>query len=267
MLFRSLAVVAMLTAGAAQAHEFWLSPKTYELAAAKSIAVDMRVGQEFKGPAYSYIPRQVTRFDMVSQAGVTAVVAKIGDRPALNMPAPSEGLVVVVHETSDSSLDYTEWAKFVKFVEHKDFAGVLDAHKARGLPEEGFSETYRRYAKTLVAVGNGAGTDRWQGMRTEIVAVTNPFTDDLSGGMTVDVIYDGSARPNAQVELFEKAPDDTVTITLHRTDDSGRATFPVKPGYEYLVDAVVLEDTGNNDASAGPVWHSLWASLTFRVPG
>ena len=103
-------------------------------------------------------------------------------------------------------------------------------------------------------------------MEIEIVAVKNPYTDDLSGGMVVDVIYDGAARADAQVVVFEKAPGGDVTKTAVRTNDSGRATFPVNPGHEYLVDSVVVRSTGNDDPEAGPVWRSLWASLTFEVP-
>jgi uncharacterized GH25 family protein len=177
-----------------------------------------------------------------------------------------DGLVVIVHETSDSTLTYTEWDKFIDFVEHKDFDSALAAHAARGLPETGFKESYRRYAKALIAVGSGAGSDAPTGLETEIVALANPYTDDLSGGLPVRVLYQDAPRADAQVELFEKGPDEAVVVTLHRTDAEGVARLPVKPGYEYLVDAVILRDTGNDDTETGPVWHSLWAALTFATP-
>ena len=104
------------------------------------------------------------------------------------------------------------------------------------------------------------------GLETEIVALNNPYTDPASEGMRVKVLYQGSVRADAQVEVFEKASDGTVDVALYRTDAEGLAVLPLKPGHEYLVDAVVLRDTGNNDPAAGAVWHSLWASLTFAVP-
>jgi hypothetical protein len=138
---------------------------------------------------------------------------------------------------------------------------------ARGLPETGFRETYRRHAKSLIAVGSGAGADRAVGLAIEIVALANPYTDDLSAGLPVLVLLDGEPRRDVQVELFETALDGTVTITLHRTDADGRAVLPVRPGMEVLVDSVVLRRLPNDDPAAGPVWHSDWASLTFRTPG
>lgn len=263
----ALLVMGLTLANPALAHEFWISPDSYVVPVGETMTAEFRVGEKLKGAAYAYIKFRAERFDIVTAKGSQPVPARMGDSPALNMEAPGEGLVVIVHETTDSTLTYKEWAKFQKFVAHKDFAGVLDRHKARGLPEAGFKESYRRHAKSLIAVGDGAGQDTAVGMETEIIAKTNPYTDDLTGGMIVDVLYQGEPRPDVQVELFEKAPDGAVEVTMHRTDDKGRAVLPVKPGHEYLADAVVLRTTGNDDPDAGPVWHSAWASLTFMVPG
>ncbi len=122
------------------------------------------------------------------------------------------------------------------------------------------------------------------GLKIEFVAEANPYTDDLTSGMPLLLLLDGAPRADAQVELFQTAADGTVTITLHRTDAEGRVTVPVLPGMEYrtdaegrvtvpvlpgmeyLVDNVDLRALPNDDAAAGPVWHSDWASLTFRTP-
>ncbi|MBM7070390.1 DUF4198 domain-containing protein [Actibacterium sp. 188UL27-1] len=265
-MFSPVMMLGLALSNPALSHEFWISPGRYVVPVGEAITAELRVGENLKGAAYAYIDFRAERFEYVTSSGTEPVPARMGDRPALNMAAPGEGLMVIVHQTSDSTLTYKEWAKFQKFVAHKDFRGALDTHKARGLPESGFVESYRRHAKSLIAVGNGTGQDAPVGMETEIIAVTNPYTDDIAGGMAIDVLYEGKPRPNVQVELFEKAPDGAVVVTLHRTDDDGRAVLPVKPGHEYLADAVVLRSTGNDDPKAGPVWHTLWASLTFAVP-
>ena len=63
-------------------------------------------------------------------------------------------------------------------------------------------ETYRRYAKSLVAVGDGKGSDRDVGLDTEIIALANPYTDDVSGGLPVLVTLYGEPRKDAQVETY-----------------------------------------------------------------
>ena len=66
-------------------------------------------------------------------------------------------------------------------MKHKAFDSVLEDHQARGLPDTGFRESYRRYAKTLIAVGDGAGNDPSIGPASEIVALSNADTDAIVG--------------------------------------------------------------------------------------
>ncbi|MCB1334111.1 MAG: DUF4198 domain-containing protein [Roseivivax sp.] len=260
------AAALAFAANVARAHEFWLSPLAYRVDPGAPLQADIRVGQKFGGTAFAYLPPDIARFDIVMGDAVIAVTGRPGDRPALNMPVPGEGLAVVVHVTRDMRLTYSEAQKFIDFVTHKDLTGVLQAHEARGLPPQGFVERYTRYAKSLIAVGAGAGADRAVGLETEIVALANPYTDDTSAGLPVQVLYQGAPRADVQVELFERAPDGTVSISQLRTDATGQALLPVRPGHEYLVDSVVMRPL-DPPGDEGAVWHSLWASLTLQIPG
>lgn len=258
-------IVTAPIGGALIAHEFWIDPVAFQLPIGAPLVADIRVGQDFSGAAYAYLPPQFRRFDLITSQGTQTVPGRPGDRPALNMPTTATGLSVAVHVTTDSTLTYREWDKFNAFVTHKDFAWAAADHLRRGLPETGFKERYSRYAKSLLAVGDGAGKDRQIGLVTELVALTNPFTDDIRNGMLLRVLYKGAPRAAAQVELFEKTEDGKVQITFHRTDETGHVRVPVQRGRRYLADAVVMRplDAATSD---GAVWESLWASLTFAVP-
>jgi uncharacterized GH25 family protein len=116
-------------------------------------------------------------------------------------------------------------------------------------------------------VGSGAGADFEAGLLTEIVALENPYTGEMSDGIDVRVLYEGAPRRETQIEVFEKAADESVTIFTLKTDAEGHATVPVKPGYRYMLDAVVLREPGPEVAAEKNVqWESLWANLTFEVP-
>lgn len=247
------------------AHEFWIEPDAYQVAPGANLTAKLRVGEEFKGSEQSYLPRNFRRFDMRCDGQMAKVPGRAGDRPALAVKAPGDGLCVAIHVTQNFSLTYREWQKFVNFAEHKDFRSALADHAARGLPETGFKEIYSRHAKSLVAVGSGRGADSVVGLETEIVAEANPYTDTVSGGLPIRVLYQGKPRANAQVELFAKSPSGSVEVTLHRTDGTGRVRLPVRAGYAYLADAVVLRPVAPQN-EGDPVWESLWASLTFAVP-
>jgi hypothetical protein len=186
--------------------------------------------------------------------------------PALALEGLPEGLAVVVHETAGRDLTWPDWARFAGFAEHKDLGDVAALQATRGLDRDDVREVYIRYAKALVAVSDGAGADARMGLRTEFVALANPYTDDLTGGVPVQLWLDDAVRAEEQVELFEKAPDGTVSVSLHRTGPDGIARLPVRPGHRYMIDAVVLEPV-NPLSDTAPEWRTLWANMTFAVPG
>lgn len=252
---------------AAKAHEFWIDPDPFQVEPGGKVVAAIRVGQQFKGSSYSFLPPQFRRFDYAYGDTVAPVPGMIGDRPAVTMDAPGDGLVILIHETTDLTVHYTEFEKFSNFVTHKDSAWVLDQHAAKEFPTDSFREAYSRYAKALVGVGGGAGEDRLFGLETEIMALENPYTGNMADGMDVQVFYQGQPRAGAQVEIFEKSADDSVTVSTVKADAEGRATVPVSPGHRYMLDAVVLrEPSAELAASMDAIWESLWANLTFAVP-
>jgi len=266
MLRALLATILLILPRVAGAHEFWIEPLMWQIAPGESLQADTRLGQNMKGAPIPLLPSAAPRFEVVTPSGVLPVNGLIGDKPALNMPSGGPGLYVIVHETRDYLLKYDDFARFRDFVTHKDLGDTLSQHALRGLPETGFTERYHRYAKSLVAVGDGHGQDAPVGFRTELVALANPYVDDLTRGFPVSLTFEGAPRQDAQIEVFERDKAGEVTSFMVRTDTDGRAVVPVKPGLDYMLDAVVMLPL-EPPAPGDPVWHSLWANLTFHVPG
>lgn len=258
----------LLTGTSAVSHEFWIDPKNYQVAPGGAVVADLRNGENFEGNALAWFDNRFTRFQMAMGDQLTDVSGRIGDIPALQGEAPEQdGLLVILHETAPSSLTYREWEKFLNFARHKDFPDAAADHTAAGWPKEGFRESYTRHVKSLIAVGNAKGADRAFGLETEIVALTNPYSAEFDGEMRIRVLYQDRPRADAQVEVFDRAPDGTVAVTLTRTDPAGEARIPVSPGHAYLLDAVVLRPSPEAGSTENaPVWETLWAGLTFGVP-
>lgn len=251
----------------AYAHEFWIEPRGYQVPKGEKVQAVFKNGEEFEGVTLSYFDRKSTRFEMQLGEEKITLTPRAGDNPALDVAAPAgEGLLIVVHETTSSTLTYREWEKFLKFAAHKDFTQAAADHEGAGWPKEGFRESYSRHAKALIALGSGAGSDREMGLATEFVALTNPYAEDFDGTVRVRLLYQGAPRTDAQVEVFERAADGTVEVSLHRTDSEGIAGIPVKPGHSYLFDGVVLRPFDGKGEENEPVWETLWAALTFAVP-
>jgi cobalt/nickel transport protein len=258
-----LATALCLSAAHLSAHEFWIEPQEFQVETGAEMAIDLKNGENFLGTRLSYFESQFSRFELAQGDRQTPTKGRSGDSPALTTSVDKDGLLVILHETTPNTLRYKEWAKFAKFAAHKDFTNAEADHMAAGWPRENFKESYTRHVKALMAVGSGKGADQNYGMATEFVALTNPYAPDFDGNMRVQVFFENAPRTNVQIEIFERAPDETVAITLLRTDANGIANVPVKPDHTYLLDAVVLRPHTADDSA---VWQTLWAALTFQVP-
>lgn len=256
---------AGLTIGAAPvlSHEFWIEPEKYQVDSGETVVAKLRNGQEFKGAEQPYLDHRIARFEVMQGQTASPYLGRMGDMPAFSGDTMQDGLAVLIHQTQPQTLTYDSWEEFQAFIDHKAFGDVRTQHRERGLPDAGFVEQYTRYAKALVAIGDGKGADLAAGLETEIVALANPYTDDLTAGLPVRVLYQGKARPEAQVEIFDKSPDGAVTISTRLTDAQGEAVVPLTPGHSYLLDTVVLRPAPDGKDY---VWESLWAALTFAVP-
>ncbi len=265
---RILLLFLILLINPASAHELWIEPLDYQPPANGRVAANIVNGQLFDGFRLAFIPRNIVSFKLYSGSREAAVESRIGDMPALDQAPLGDGLHVVAYQSTPTLLTYTEFEKFQSFVQHKDFAWALERHRERGLSQERVKEVYTRFSKSLIGVGGGAGNDRSLGLETEFVALDNPYTGDLAGEFRVRLTYRGEPRAGAQVELFEKAPGEKEgVVTFHRADENGVATLPVKPGLEYMIDAVVLREPDDRTvAENGAEWESLWANMTFAVP-
>jgi len=244
----------------------WIEPLDYQVGTNDNLTAHIVNGQDFEGVKLPFVPRRFAHFVTFVGDDGAKVQSRIGDSPALDQAPISEGLNVVAYQARNADVTYETWEKFQKFLDHKDLGDLQADHVARGFPLEGFKEVYSRYSKSLIGVGNSVGADKRVGLATEIVALTNPYTDDLSSGMRVQLFYNNATRNNEQIEVFEKAPDGKLNIFTLRTNGSGIATVPVKSGHEYMLDAVVIRwccDEYRHDTA--PLWYAPCPVVSHRA--
>ena len=244
------------------AHEFWIEPLKFSLDQGDEIAAHNRIGQMLKGDVDPYYKSSFVRFSITDAEETRAVEGRLGDRPALKMTPKRNGLHIVAYQSTVLGLTYRKAEKFARFVNTEGFPDVLKAHAARGLPEKDFREAYTRFGKSLVAVGDGAGEDRPLGLRVEVIALTNPYTE--SGPVTVQVLYENAPLHDVQMSIFRRDAAGEITRETLRTDREGRATIPRKNAEMTLLSAVhMIEPDADLTERKGVVWHSLWGSLTY----
>ena len=148
---------------------------------------------------------------------------------------------------------------------HKDLGPVKKLHLNYGFPEKYFKETYSRFAKVIVGIGSSSGKDSNFGLLTEFILLNNPYTDKSQNFVKLKLNYQGNPRSNAQVEVFERSSDNSVSIFTTKTSKDGIIKIPVKKGYDYLFDAVKLRKA-NPSSKQKSVWETLWAALMISIP-
>jgi hypothetical protein len=249
----------------APAHESWVEAVRYQLQAPATITADVRVGQHFKGDSYRYNPNLMADLQLVNIGGSSPIKATLGQRPAINVETAVDGLHVLIYRSAVRSVSYETFAKFEDFLNLDGLTSVLAAHAKRGLPREGFSETYRRFAKALIKVGAGEGKDGPIGMPLELVAIDNPYVTTGSETIRVKLLWHQQPLPSAQITVFRKRPGTETKRTKFISDQSGIAAIPRGTGGRLLLSAVhmIPAEPAANEFRA--VWESLWASMTFEL--
>ncbi len=250
----------------AHAHEFWIQPSEYRLQQGSHLMADVKVGMNFRGNPQAYIPSNINAFNITDVNGSHKIEGRIGDLPSVNLLPSASGLQVLNLFSTSSVLTWDEFHEFEDFVNLHGMNWVLARHAERGLPDVGFKEAYTRFVKSLVAVGDGAGQDRFTGMFFELVAGKNPYTDDMAGGMPITVLYQGQPLPDKQVDLFFQNAAGELTRLSVQSDANGLAIVPNIGDGEYMVNVVhMIEPFPEDQERTGTVWHSLWGSITFAI--
>ncbi len=262
----ALPLLIALCAANARAHEFWIEPITYQVAVGDKIEARLKNGENFKGSTYPYLDELFTRFDITTRSGTAKVAGRRGDNPALRVDAQTGGLHVVTYDSKMYSLVYSDFTKFESFVESKALGWVVDAHRARGLPEDRVVETYYRYPKALIKVGSGAGRDKAMGQIFELVAEINPYSEAAKDGVRVQLLYEGAPFPGADIQIFHFPEGAEEAVKDHvSTDATGRAVIPVFDGGPFLVNATHIREPRPEGLAKDAMWESLWATLTYEI--
>jgi hypothetical protein len=253
--------VCALAPAAAAAHEFWLDFDRGRVETGDVVSVDLKVGQRLRGTSWPYLTQRFTDFFWIVGQEYFVAAGRDGDIPALALPTDRPGLHAVVHQTTPFLVTYSDWATFEATLEEEGYLALVADHRARGLPEAGFTERYTRHAKGLVQVGpvREGDADLLVGMRYEAVAETNPYAEGATE-VVVRLYREKQPLAGRRVTLFRD--DGAVTLTHADTDAEGRVRLPISPGAAYLVSSVVMEPVDDGTA----VWQSHWASLSFRLP-
>ena len=253
------------------AHEFWIEPKNFIVKSSEEISGNLFVGQMMKGASYGYYPRNFKRFEIKTKNGIKSLTGRLGDNPAIKIPAQGDSLVTIIHATTHNTVFYNNWSTFDKFLTEKNLTSIKTKHVQSNFPKKQFTEIYSRYAKALIGSGTSAGMDQKTGLEIELVLKENPYTQDITNGLTIELFYKGLPRVDTQIEIFSRDTHNTISRKILFTNKLGKAIIQVQPQTDYMINAVVMRqpahyETVTADSTQQALWESLWASISFKVP-
>lgn len=253
---------ALLAAGPAFGHDFWIEPTRFTPAPGEEVGLVLRVGQDLGGDTVPYIGDWFSEYRIVTPEGPVPVDAILGDDPAGVFVAGRPGLYLVAYR---STRDFVELApaKFNDYLRNEGLERIIERRVELGESDRPAREWYSRCAKSLLRVGAGGPDAAWAlnlGYTLELIAGGNPYALQAGEPLPVTLLYEGRPLPGALIVAFTAdRPGDKIAV---RTNADGRVELPLDRAGLWLVKGVHMIRIGNAQAD----WESFWASLTFRVP-
>jgi uncharacterized GH25 family protein len=254
-----LAAALLLAAGDLCAHDFWIEPSTFHPPPGSTVAVGLRVGQNFVGDPVPRIASSIEQF-VIRQAGTEETVNGLQNiDPAGWLRADGQSTAVIVYCSTGSFVELPA-EKFEDYLRQEGLERIVESRARRGQHDKPGRERFYRYAKALLAGERpSAEVSRPLGLVYEIVPDDDPTTPrDRVGGR---VLYQGKPLPEALVVAMLQGDPSTRLTT--RSDARGAFSFQLPHAGVWLIKSVhMVKASFFSDAD----WDSLWASLTFETP-
>lgn len=269
------AAAALLWAGPAAAHDFWLQPDQYRTQPGAKDPVTIQVGHGPFRQRWNGSAERVTLFKSFGPGGTVDQRAGLHSGSAGADDAvvtfPAAGVQVLAFQTNYAvsnlpSIRYNDYAKV------EGLTPALDLRARTHQGDQPGREVYSRRAKALVLVGPPTGKPQPQvtrpiGLSLEIVPERDPYALPPGAALPVQVLYEGKPLAGALVKLtnleFDGRP-----LEMHRSDAAGRAAFTFPRVGTWLVNVIWTKPIhGDPRADFDTTFSSLTFAFLPKLPG
>lgn len=246
----------VLGASGLAAHDFWVEPSTFAPAPGQRVALGLWSGDRFTGEPVPRYAERLARFVVRGPEGELPVDGVEGVHPAGFITPRVPGPHRVVFETRPRLLTLAA-ERFEAYLREEGLERIVALRAERGESALPGRESYRRCAKSLLAVGGGGPVDEPSGCPLELV-IEGPRP--AAGGLAVRLLFGGAPLAGARVAALRRGADGPALAA--RSDADGRAVLAVEAPGVWLLKAVHMERAPE---AAAADWQSWWASLTLQV--
>jgi uncharacterized GH25 family protein len=256
-----LVVAALVVAWPAHAHDFFLAPSAHRVTVGDPVSVVMRVGSELEMDELPRSNRRIVRFEAHLGDHVKPVEGKHGESPAGRIAFDAPGVATIVYQSSHTDIEL-DGPKFEHYLVEEGLEDIAAERAKLGVTASQGRESYARYAKALITVGDGAtGWDRKVGLPAELVALTDPRA---GGTAKFRLLYEDKPRANARVDILKIEKTRLVSVGHARTDANGQVSLAIPGDGVWLVGTTLMRAAPQELGLEGD-WESFWVSLEFET--
>ncbi len=261
--WRAISALGLVSVVAVQAlaHDVWIEPAGHRASIGSEVAVRIFVGDLPEKEEVAFKKERVARFEAVGPSRTISIAGEEGRTPIGSFRALDPGLHVLVYQTHYSFIEL-DAGKFTEYLKEDGLEHIIAEREKLGEAERGAKEKYRRFAKSIVMVGDeDGGFDRRVGLLYELIPETPPSKWAPGKELTFRIELQGAPLSGAKVKLVCVA--DASSSLKARTDPEGRVRFmPTAPGVWYAASVHMLRAPDELQCD----WESFWASCSFEIP-
>lgn len=268
-------LLALTTATALWAHDFWLVPNAFYVEPGQEVVVRGQTSSRFPTSEAAVPPDRIAEARLIGPGGTTTITDLRVEGRSLRLGVRPTGAGQRVIAVTTRSRTVRESAdSFRRYLELEGVPELAARYAREGrLPTDSTTRRYTKYAKTLVEVGRGGGRafDRLAGHPVEFVPLTDPAALRAGETLALRLLYRG--RPLAGIQVhgggvpMEPGMSDEAAAAAGSewhaaTDAQGVVRVPVSQAGLWNVRTLHIVPA---DQGPGADWDAHWASLVFHV--
>jgi uncharacterized GH25 family protein len=260
-------VLALVVAGPAHAHDYWLTASPFHAQPGEEITVRLFVGEgltpEAERPFRQKETRRLQVFNDRDARDLTPLAVE-EQTPLVRLSSRRSGGHVIALDR-DSRLITLEADKFNAYLAEEGLEAILAQRRRLGEADRPGRERYSRYLKCLVQVGDLRDDTATKvfGQKLELVPLVDPATLRRGDTLRLRVLFEG--KPLAGVRVFAEGRDEKwAFLRSVLTNPDGLAEFRLEASGMWLVRLVHMRRAAGD---AETDWESFWGALTFAIRG
>jgi uncharacterized GH25 family protein len=246
-----------------QAHEFWLQPDKFFYKPGEVMKISFNVGEDFMGEPWNTKRTRIERLELHQLDKTTdlrdSLIEDVKENLSLSLNA--EGTHMLVMQSSHAFIEL-QAAKFNEYLKEDGLDEVLQYRQKNNLMDKPGKETYARYTKLMVQVGDkrDATYKKSAGLPLEIFIEKNPYNIALGEKVKFKIMFQNKPLFGARVMVWNRTNNLTTKQPVYTLQD-GTIEARISNKGPWMISVVKMLPSKEKNAD----WESYWGSLVFGI--